>query len=505
MRKRLKSLFRNPYFLIVLFFTIFGTILRFYSLGTQSVWFDEAISGIAAKGFEGFSRPVLPSGLEYGRAILHTVFVALSYAVFGFGETAGRIPAALLGTLSIPLAYLVGSKVRNRRVGIFLAFFVAFATVQIAWSRQIRFYQQLQFFLLLSIYFFESLLEKMNWKHLFLTLVSLGCMVISHDSLGYLMAVSFVIWFLLEKLGWFIRKLREIRNIDRKDRLGLALFLAVIILFVVIKGSGLVYSVDRALSNNVDYLSGYLDHFKIEMGGFFFLAIPGAFLGVMKRKRNLFYVFSFLLSFYVISNHILAFQHRYVFVLFPLLFLFSAFTLDYLYEKSIKLFRSQIKPIFSDKNLVPAIVVSILVGLIVIGANFTFSTNSHYDLGNTAPQGDFRPSYSYIERNWRDEDVIVSTLTPVSWFYLEQNDYWISFSHWGFHELPNEDRYTGATVVQEPNQIREIAKSKTGWVVLDLMGRSRANSEVLEYIDKNFDLIEKVSGRDKGVWVYRFG
>ncbi len=503
LEEKIRELPRRPYLLALLILTAAGTVLRFYALGAQSVWFDESISGIAARGLLSNGYPVLPSGIAYTRAILHTAMVAASYAAFGFGELAGRIPAALLGVFSIPLSFLVGRKIKNRRVGLIVAFLVAFTTVQIAWSRQIRFYQQLQFFFLLSLYFFEELLDGMDWKYLLFTLLSIGCMTVSHDEFGYLLAIPFPIWFLAEKHWWLLEKLRNIKKIGSKDLIGAGVMISVLAITTIIVLPEFTGAVARALGNEVDYISGYVDHFEAKMGGFFFLAIPGGLLAVLNRRRNVFYLLSFLLPFYVISKHVTAFQHRYALMLFPVLFVLSALTIDYIYER-LKSLIGAIDVKVPRRETLLGVSTILLIGLMASGANFTFLPKSHYNLGRTAPQGEFEEAYSRVKSGWEEGDVMISTLTPVTWYYLQRSDYWISFSHWGFRELPDRDHYTGAEAIRRVENLREITENRHGWIVIDLMGMSRADTEVLKYIDENFNLVEGVSGREKGVWVYKW-
>lgn len=491
------------FFIILSILIIAGFFLRAYDLGTQSAWFDEAISGIAAKGFLNNGIPILPSGNGYTRAILHTSLVALSFAAFGFGEASGRIPAAIFGTFCIPVAFLIGRRMKSERVGILLAFFVTFATVQIAWSRQIRFYQQLQFFFLLSLYLLERFLAKTNWKRFVPLLVSVFCMTVSHDAFGYVLAIPILIWFFVEKSTWIWDKITNPKEVEGKDWAGVVLLLVSFATILYLRGipGGNIHAVS---SWEVNYSSQYIDHFRGEMGPLFLLAVPGALLALLERKRNLLYVISLLLPFYVVSLHVLALQYRYVFMLFPLLFALAALTLDYVYER-IKGSTPQLqKGKIKLKSIIPIIVVIIVLIPMVSAAKFTFTPKTHYNLGRTAPQGEFRPAYDYIEKNWRENDVIVSTLTPVTWFYLQKSDYWISFSPWGFHTLPDRDSYTAAKVVQRLSQIKKVAENKHGWAIIDRMGMSRANRRVLDYIRGNFGLVEEVSGHGKGVWVYRW-
>ncbi|KXB08562.1 hypothetical protein AKJ55_00755 [candidate division MSBL1 archaeon SCGC-AAA382M17] len=502
--RNLLSRIDRRYLLLIFILMIAGAILRFYQLGSQSVWLDESISAIASKNILETGWPTLPTGEPQTRALLSKVLIAISFGISGsFSTAAGRVPAAIFGVLSIPLAYLLGRKIKNGRVGLILAFLLTFATVQVAWSRQMRMYQQLQFFFLLSLYLLERFLAKTNWRRFIPLLVSVFCMTVSHDAFGYVPMIPILIWLIAEKSTWIWGKITNLKDVEGKDWVGVTLLIVSFATILYLRGIPWG-SINRLFEWKVDYGSQYVEHFRTQMGSLFLLAIPGALLGLLERKRNLLYVISLLLPFYVVSNHVLALQHRYVFMLFPLLFIFAAVTLDYLYERVKESVPRLQKGRIHLQPIIPIVVLIVILIPMVSAARFTFIPKSHYNLGRTAPQGEFRPAYGYVEKNWKDNDVVISTLTSVTWYYLQRSDYWISFSHWGFRELPRRDSYTGAEPIRTLENLKTITENSPGWVIIDLMGMSRANTEVLKFIDENFDLIEEVSGGGKGVWIYRW-
>lgn len=501
LEEKLQTLLEKPHLIILTLFLIAGTITRFYGLGVQSVWFDESISAIAGRSLLENGSPVLPSGNYYGRAILHTGFAAVSFKVFGLGTAAGRVPSAVLGVLSIPVAYLLGSRIKNHRVGILLAFFLTFTTVQIAWSRQIRFYQQLQFFFLVSLYFFERLLDEMDWRNFSLVLIFGFCMTVSHDAFGYLLAIPIVFWFFFEKFEWIKERIHSIDKIRTRDWIGISLLIGTVVVFLVVKGFPLG-NLQRLLSWNVKYTANYTLHFLTEIGPLLYLVVPGAIIGTLKRSRNLLYVFSLLIPLYVVSFRVLAIQHRYVFMLFPLLFLFIALFLDYIYEKVGAYSKKYFHKGTVSGRVIPIIIVVIIVGIMIPFGNYTFTSKTRYDLGWTAPQGEFRPAYGYVENHWGENDVIISTLTPITWYYLQRSDYWISFSHWGLDTYPDRDGYTGAETIKTVEELRKVEEKHRGWVVIDKMGNMNIKQNVLNYIHNNFEHVQEASG--EGVWVYRW-
>ncbi len=496
---------------ILLFITLAGLALRLHNLGAPSVWFDEAISAITAHSLIEPGTQTIPTvSLEYNRTMLNTNIIALSFNLFGYTVLAGRIPAVIFGTLSIPTAYLLGKRIKGKRFALLFAFFIAFATVQIAWSQQIRFYPQLQFFFLLALYMNERFLNKTSWKNLLLLAIPIVAMPLTENNFGYLLIAPIVAWFFIEKAGWIREKAKFITKLRPKHSIGLALFLITIALFWLNSVSPLASNFLGLTEMKVNYLpqinhlQQYISYFNAEVGFLLLLAIPGAIIGVLERKRNLLYITAFLLQLYMISYNIPWMQHRYAFTLIPLILIFALLTIEYTLEKTKKIFAN--KPNWNKhlRILAPLLIVIIFLASAAPAANLTFLPKEQYSLGFTAPQGEFQPAYEYIQNNWQENDLLVSTLTPVSWFYLQRSDYWLSFSHVGFPELPDTDGFMGSKVIKYKEDLQDAMTNSTGWVVIDLMGMSRADTQVLAYIVENFELVEEVSGRDRGVWLYRW-
>lgn len=94
----------------------------FYRLGFQQLHGDEHQVVSAAVGFYHtgeFYRwdwiTSSPRPVVYDRAWPHTVVIAASYEVFGISEWSSRLPSAIAGLLSVPLAYFVFRYFTERR------------------------------------------------------------------------------------------------------------------------------------------------------------------------------------------------------------------------------------------------------------------------------------------------------------------------------------------------------------------------------------------------------
>jgi hypothetical protein len=128
-------------FLVVASFMALGGYLRLHDLGVPSLWSDEAQSTIYAFSVLKHGYPVIVAPhLINNWEPLYPYFEAASILVLGASNFAFRLPSALFGIALIPIAYWVGSGLRDRYVGITLAAMTAFSTEYIAWSRQARWY-----------------------------------------------------------------------------------------------------------------------------------------------------------------------------------------------------------------------------------------------------------------------------------------------------------------------------------------------------------------------------
>jgi len=94
--------------------------------------------------FEAFAvRPFSKIITDYSlpnNHILHTIFVRVSYLVFGNAPLAVRLPALLAGVLMAPLTYFVARRLYNRNAAMVSAALVAVAPVLIGYSTDARGY-----------------------------------------------------------------------------------------------------------------------------------------------------------------------------------------------------------------------------------------------------------------------------------------------------------------------------------------------------------------------------
>ena len=139
-------------FLLVL--TIAGLWLRFAGLGFAPLAEDEYYFITSTHNILEHGLPQYASGGYYLRGVLQQYLTALAILAFGDGTFAYRLPAALFGTGTCLMAYLLGRQFVNRTWSILLVAFLVFSSWEIEFSRFARMYASLQFF---TVCFFWSL------------------------------------------------------------------------------------------------------------------------------------------------------------------------------------------------------------------------------------------------------------------------------------------------------------------------------------------------------------
>src|SRR4051794_7559582 len=137
--------------------TVAGALLRFLTLDVQSYWLDEvATVNILHKGF-GDMISAVGSGESTPPA--YYVVAWLWAKLFGTGEVGLRSLSAVFGTLTIPLAFVLGRELVGRRSGLIAAALCAFNPLLIWYSQEARSYALMILLTGLSLLAFLRALE----------------------------------------------------------------------------------------------------------------------------------------------------------------------------------------------------------------------------------------------------------------------------------------------------------------------------------------------------------
>jgi len=135
--------------------TILGFLLRFYNLGFNSIWLDEASTlGMSKGSFETIWITTL-SG-DFHPPLFH--WIEHIMLVFGQSEVILRFIPALLGTLTVPVFYLIGKEFRDKNVGLICAALLTVSYFGIFYSQEAYSYSMVLFvFSLVLLFYFRAL------------------------------------------------------------------------------------------------------------------------------------------------------------------------------------------------------------------------------------------------------------------------------------------------------------------------------------------------------------
>ena len=152
--------------LLLCMIVILASILRFYDLGRESYWWDEFVTVRVA-------QENLLTILQGGRPPLYIILAHFWIKLFGTTEMATRSLSAIAGVAAIPVLYVVGRNLFDKKVGLISAFLMAIPLFQIYYSQEFRYYSVYVLITLISFYFFIAFLKEGRLSYLILYTLSI--------------------------------------------------------------------------------------------------------------------------------------------------------------------------------------------------------------------------------------------------------------------------------------------------------------------------------------------
>jgi uncharacterized membrane protein len=215
-----------------------GAALRFYRIDAMSLWGDEALQYQIASA--GSLSEVIREALAVANPPLSQI---INYFFLQAGPTDFflRLPSVLFGVASIPIFYLVATKIASQRAALIATALFALSPFHLWFSQEGRPYGQLLFFSLLSTQFLFAALERggvARWIAYvlaviagFATQVFMGFMFATHLAWvvtchrerlkPYLVAATSVVLPFVWLLPFFFRSF--IASLGRHERTGFSL------------------------------------------------------------------------------------------------------------------------------------------------------------------------------------------------------------------------------------------------------------------------------------------
>ncbi len=167
-----------------------GLFLRFYDLGAESIWLDEASSinesRLTVQGIADASN----------QPPLYFLFLRGWIFLFGTSEIAIRSLSAIFGVLAVWLVFLSGKALYNPRVGLIGAFLASFAYIPIVYSQDARAYSLLLLLSLLSYWFFIIIIRT-DRKWSYPGYLFAGILLIYTHFYGLFIILSQIVFFLI--------------------------------------------------------------------------------------------------------------------------------------------------------------------------------------------------------------------------------------------------------------------------------------------------------------------
>jgi len=226
-RRTAASVISHPVTLAVLALTALAAVLRFYRLGHQGFWFDEANTAQLVHFSLGKMLGLIPQ-TESTPPLYYCVAWAWA-RVFGYGEAGLRSLSAVAGVLTVPVAYGAGARLVSRPrasgplgvqprlnrprashpAGLIVAALCACNPFLIWYSQEARSYALLVLFSALALLSFALVLDRPTPRHVALWVVCSALALATH---------YYAVVVVVPQAAWLLVRLRD----DRAVQAGLA-------------------------------------------------------------------------------------------------------------------------------------------------------------------------------------------------------------------------------------------------------------------------------------------
>jgi dolichyl-phosphate-mannose-protein mannosyltransferase len=256
-----------------------GFWLRWFDLQRWSLWWDEGFT-VWASGLP-LGR-IIPFARSDNQAPLYYLLQHFWDLLFGNSEFALRALSALLGTLALPVFYLLAKRVLKDGMAAALAFWLfAFSMKQIWYSREARAYEAASFFALVALYALMLFLEKRSaWAFVAVVLSSAVTLYLHNMMAFYLLGLD-IVWLLYPSERAWTRRIPETLLANVSVGL-LCLPWAVSLLAQVTAVAGNLYWVPRptlrTVAGTLRDTAGF-DVYHLELFARKFLPLPSCILG----------------------------------------------------------------------------------------------------------------------------------------------------------------------------------------------------------------------------------
>lgn len=142
--------------------TALGFALRLYALGSESLWYDELLQLDIAQGSLTSILPQLPRHA----AVPLDYLISHFWILLGRSDIWVRLPAVVLGTLTLPLVYQLGRALFGKSEGLLHMLLLALSPFHIRYSQEVRPYALTMMGVMLASYAYWRFQASGQWRYL---------------------------------------------------------------------------------------------------------------------------------------------------------------------------------------------------------------------------------------------------------------------------------------------------------------------------------------------------
>ncbi len=448
--------------------TILGFFLRFYNLGFNSLWLDEA----STHSFAVMSIPDIwkaTAGGEFNPPLFY--WIEHLMLTLGNNEVVLRFVPALLGVLTIPLIYFAGKEFMDRNVGIIAAAAFAFSPFLIFYSQDARAYSMMLFFVAFAMVFYFKALRTNDLKNWALFGILSAFAFWSHFY-SFVIIASLILYALFLQIGNLKKNIQNLKMIALSIVLFVVLCFPLILLtiqlFVTRTSSAPTFGIQGLgiISETFRQLSGFSD---IPMFLFLILFIIGIIQAFLIDKNKGFFLVTLTVLTFVISfilSYKMPMQPRYLIFFNTVFFLGVAV--------SYKIFYSLINN--------RGVVYGFIALLVIVSAPTLVDYYKGYS------KEDWRGFSGQIQQMTKPGDLIVVVpgyiSQPLNYYYANASDQTFEF---------------GASTAKDLEALNSVKGNNTAFfIVTGDISSANPNGDAIEWLNK----YTKPLGQNTGIYLF---
>lgn len=364
--------------------------LRFFRLGEWGFWGDEYIT---------VERSLSLLDLPLSRWSTSLLFTTWSLQWMGVTEASARMWSAIVGSLTVPVTFLIVRRIRGDLVAWLTSILLAISTWHLYWSQNARFYSSLLLFYTLALLLFHLGVEQDRRSYLAGSLAFLF-LAVQERAIGLVLIPVLVAYLLCLRLAGLPRP----KGITGRN-LALYFGLAFAIVGVAVVAVPAVQS-DEVRATAFEWVN--TNPLWIVAGSVYYLSVPVTVSALATAVRSLRDRFLLLLSISALLPMIgIALvslvgyaANRYVFVSLTSWLILSAVFLGRLFS-------------FSGRGRFgAALAVSLIVILSIASEDLLYY---QYQNGN---RDDWKSAFEFVSDNLRPEDAILAGNPGIGEYYL---------------------------------------------------------------------------------------